>query len=239
MEEKDMNVTPEEITEVTPEETTEDVLEETVEEVAEETVEETAEEAQEAVPEEKKPKFAKPMIIAVCVLVVFAVLYFGIEHFANNRPAEIPSTSESAPVSGTVVPTPADPANPADASNPANTSKPADTTAPADTSKPANATTAPTETSAPEQKNLTFAEAMDLCQKTATKHLGEGTIVLPDFEGSLIEVTYDGKTRPCYVFLGGPVEYFMESDSSEPPARYCVDVTTGDIFDAISNKYIR
>lgn len=80
---------------------------------------------------------------------------------------------------------------------------------------------------------------MELCQNAAIKHLGEGTLVLPDFEGALTEVTFDGKKRKCYVFIGGGVEYFMQGSAGNPPARYCIDVETGEIFDAISAKYIK
>ncbi len=177
--------------------------------------------------EEKKPNFLKPMIIAACVLASFALFYFGMQYFANNKPAEIPSTAGSAPVATA----------PDQVPEPNTTSEPDSTTQPANTSNPV-ASSEPTATPEP-QKELTFQEAMDLCQNAAIKHLGEGTMILPDFEGAMTEVTYDGKTRNCYVFIGGNIEYFLSSVSADPPARYCVDVTSGEVFDAISKKYIK
>ena len=90
----------------------------------------------------------------------------------------------------------------------------------------------------PEQK-ISFEDSMDICQRAATKHLGAGTMILPDFDGHLIEVTFDGKTRPCYVFIGGDAMSMLSSQNQDPPARYVVDTTNGDVFDTISLKYIR
>ena len=62
---------------------------------------------------------------------------------------------------------------------------------------------------------------------------------MPDFEGALKEVTFDGKTRPCYVFIGAKIDYLMNPSPGEPPARYIIDTTNGDVFDSISKQYIR
>ena len=115
------------------------------------------------------------MIIAASVLAAFAVFYFVMQYFAN-KPAE--PTSD---------PTPA-------------VTAPAESTIPEETPEPApESTFVP---AVPEQK-ISFEQAMDICQKAATKHLGAGTMILPDFDGHLIEVTYDKKVRPCYVFIAG------------------------------------
>ena len=64
-------------------------------------------------------------------------------------------------------------------------------------------------------------------------------MILPDFDGHLIEVTYDKKVRPCYVFIGGDAMSMISSANQEPKARYVVDTTNGDVYDSISLKYIR
>ncbi|MBR2471761.1 MAG: hypothetical protein IKB55_03655 [Clostridia bacterium] len=189
MEEKDMNVIPEEPTNL-PE-------------------------------EEKNPKFLKTMIIAACILAAFAVFYFAMQHFAN-KPEDTPVDPTPAPVTTAQTGTPDAPATTPDA--PATTPTPT----PASTFVPA----------VPEQK-ISFEQAMDICQKAATKHLGAGTMILPDFDGHLIEVTYDGKVRPCYVFIGGDAMSMLSSANKEPQARYVVDTTNGDVYDSISLKYIR
>ncbi|MBQ9097451.1 MAG: hypothetical protein IJY55_03560 [Clostridia bacterium] len=162
--------------------------------------------------EEKNPKLLKTAIIAASVLAAFAIFYFVMQYFANNSPAEIPPA-----------PTPASTA-PAQSQEPTPTPE----TSPKSTFVPA----------VPEQK-ISFQEAMDICQRAATKHLGAGTMILPDFEGHLIEVTYDGKVRPCYVFIGGDAMSMLSSSNKDPQARYVVDTTNGDVFDSISLKYIR
>ena len=162
--------------------------------------------------DEKNPKFLKTMIIAACVLAAFALFYFVMHYFASNKPVE----TEPAP-------TPAATA-PAQSQEPAATPK----STPESTFVPA----------VPEQK-ISFEEAMNICQKAATKHLGAGTMILPDFEGHLIEVTYDKKVRPCYVFIGGDAMSMLSSTKQEPKARYVVDTTNGDVYDSISLQYIR
>ena len=174
----------------------------------------TNEETPVSAEEEKNPKFLKTAIIAACILAVFAVFYFVMQHFANNSPAEIPPAATPTPV----------------ATAPAESQEPAPTpeSSPESTFVPA----------VPEQK-ISFEEAMDICQRAATKHLGAGTMILPDFDANLIEVTYDGKVRPCYVFIGGDAMTMLSSKKQDPPARYVVDTTNGDVFDSISLKYIR
>ncbi len=162
--------------------------------------------------EEKNPKFLKTAIIAASVLAAFAIFYFVMQYFADNKPAE-------------TVPTPTPTATaPAESQEPAPTPE----STPKSTFVPA----------VPEQK-ISFEEAMDICQTAATKHLGAGTLILPDFEGHLIEVTYDGKVRPCYVFIGGDAMSMISSKNQNPQARYVVDTTNGDVYDSISLKYIR
>ena len=90
----------------------------------------------------------------------------------------------------------------------------------------------------PEQK-ISFEQAMDICQKAATKHLGAGTMILPDFDGHLIEVTYDKKVRPCYVFIAGDAMSMLSGTKNDPQARYVVDTTDGAVYDSISLQYIR
>lgn len=164
--------------------------------------------------EEKNPKLVKTAIIAACILAAFAIFYFVMQYFANNKPAEIPPAAEPTPV----------------ATAPAVSQEPTTppTIAPDEASNPA----------VPEQK-LSFQESMDICQKAATKHLGAGTLILPDFDGDLIEVTYDKKVRPCFVFIAGDAVSMLSSANKEPKARYVVDTTNGDVYDAISLQYIR
>ena len=162
--------------------------------------------------EEKNPKFLKTMIIAACVLAAFAVFYFAMQHFANNKPVETPpALTEQTPAPSSPVTTPDEPV-----------------TTPESTFVPA----------VPEQK-ISFDQAMDICQKAATKHLGAGTMILPDFDAHLIEVTYDGKVRPCYVFIAGDAMSMLASQKQDPKARYVVDTTNGDVYDSISLQYIR
>ena len=162
--------------------------------------------------EEKNPKFLKTAIIAACVLAAFAIFYFVMQYFANNKPTEIP------PALAPAVTAPVESQQPA----------PTPEVTPKSTFVPA----------VPEQK-ISFEEAMDICQRAATKHLGAGTMILPDFDGHLIEVTYDGKVRPCYVFIGGDAMSMLASKNQDPKARYVVDTTNGDVYDSISLKYIR
>ena len=162
--------------------------------------------------EEKNPKLLKTAIIAASVLAAFAIFYFAMQYFANNKPAEIPP----APTPAATAPLQSQEPSPETPSEPAKTFVPA----------------------VPEQK-ISFEEAMDICQKAATKHLGAGTLILPDFDGHLIEVTYDGKVRPCYVFIGGDAMSMISSKNQDPQARYVVDTTNGDVYDSISLKYIR
>ncbi len=167
--------------------------------------------------EEKNPKFLKLIIIAVSILAAFIVFYFVMQFFANKEPAPVPST----------VPIPT-------ATAPAATpvSEPEQTATPSPEQTPVSK---PQEPSTP---MLDHASAMDICQKAAIKHLGEGTMILPDNNGALTEVSFGGKTRDCYVFIGGSIQHFLSSASAEPPARYCVDVATGEVFDSISGKSI-
>lgn len=165
---------------------------------------------------EKNPKFLKTAIIAACVLAAFAVFYFVMQYFASNKPAEIPPAATPAPTPAVTAPVQTQSPTPTPEVSPESTFIPA----------------------VPEQK-ISFQEAMDICQRAATKHLGAGTMILPDFDGHLIEVTFDGKVRPCYVFIGGDAMSMLSSKNQDPPARYVVDTTNGDVFDTISLNYIR
>ncbi len=187
--------------------------------------------------EEKKPNFLKPIIIAVCVLAAFTCFYFGMQYFAGNKPTELSIGEGATPSAGTQSETPA-------VTTPSTVS-PSPSTAPIPTLAPTAPPKTETYTETPTlETSMTFEESMNKCQEVATKHLGAGAMILPDFDAALIEVTFDGKTRPCYVFVGGDLAYVSEyangtATAEEAPARYVVDITNGDVFDTISKNYIK
>ncbi len=96
---------------------------------------------------------------------------------------------------------------------------------------PAGATAAP----APQGGNAakakvtykyTFAQALEIAKKAATKQFGKNPMVFPAGEETPSQVEIDGKMRPCYLF-GADAATIPEGNIR---GLYHIDANTGEVF---------